>query len=208
MIDSLSKRIAAWLACQLPTDQDTEEIYHYGLNLLLLNLLEIILILLIACLLHTFYLTLIVLLVFTAFRSVGGGAHMSTPARCLLVGTVQIVVLGAIAALPVNATVLYGLLYGILLFNLGVIIKWLPGGTEKKPLSEPSVRRRAKFISLSITCCWLIVALILTYTGNTRYVLAMILGAFSAMFLVAPIGYRFNALLDVKRISSEGGEVK
>jgi accessory gene regulator B len=206
MIDRLSKRIAAWLARQLSIDRDTEEVYQYGLNLLLLNLLEVLLILLISYLLNTFYTTLIVLLVFTVFRGVGGGAHMSTPARCLLVGTVQIVVLGVIAAIPVNKTILSFLLLGTLLFNFGVIIKWVPGGTEKKPLSEPTVRRRAKLISFIITFSWLTVTLGLVYTGNIRYVLAMILGSFSAMFLVTPTGYRFNAILDVKPNLSKGGE--
>lgn len=206
MIDSLSKRIAAWLARQLSTDLDTKEIYQYGLNLLLLNLLEVLLILLISFFLNTFYTTLIVLLVFTAFRGVGGGAHMSTQARCLLVGTVQLVVLGIIAALPVNKPVLFVLLVGTLFFNLGVIKNWVPGGTETKPLSDPAVRRRAKLISLMIIFAWLTVALFLFYTNNTRYILAMILGAFSAMFLVTPTGYRFNARLDVKPIFSKGGD--
>ncbi|MEQ8173835.1 MAG: accessory gene regulator B family protein [Syntrophomonadaceae bacterium] len=206
MIDSLSKRIATWLARQLSIDRDTEEIYQYGLNLLLLNLLEVLLILLISFFLNTFYPTLIVLSVFSVFRGVGGGAHMSTPARCLLVGTVQIVVLGIIVAIPMKTTILPFLLFGTVLFILGVIIKWVPGGTEKKPLTEPAVRRRAKLISIIITFLWLAFALMLTYTGNTRYILAMILGAFNAMFLVTPIGYRFNAILDVKPILSKGGE--
>jgi len=206
MIDSLSKRIAAWLARQLSTDRDTEEVYQYGLNLLLLNLLEVLFILLIAFFINTFNTTLIVLLVFTVFRCVGGGAHMSTPARCLLVGTVQIVVLGIIAAILVNNQILYVLLAGTLIFNLIVIAKWVPGGTEKKPLTEPDVRRRSKIISFMITISWLTIALIMIYTSNTQYILSIILGAFSAMFLVTPIGYRFNLILDVKANLGEGGE--
>lgn len=206
MIDRLSKRIAAWLAHQLSIDRDTEEVYQYGLNLLLLYLVEVFLILLIALLLNTFCTTLVVLLVFTVFRCVGGGAHMSTPARCLLVGTVQIVVLGIIAAIPVNDQILYVLLVVTLNFNLIVIAKWVPGGTEKKPLTEPDVRRRSKIISLMITLSWLTVALIMIYTSKTQYILSIILGAFSAMFLVTPFGYRFNIILDVKANLGEGGD--
>jgi len=198
MIDNLSKRIAAWLARQLLIDNDTEEVYQYGLNLLLGTVLEFLIILIIAFLLGTFYTTALVLFIFAIFRAVAGGSHMSTQGRCLLVGTVQLVALGIIAAIPVNTTVLSILLFGTLLFNLGVTIRWVPGGTEKKPLSDPAVRRRSKLISLIITFSWLTAALILIYTGNTQYVLAMILGGFSAMFLVTPTGYRFNAILDVK----------
>ncbi|MEN6389803.1 MAG: accessory gene regulator B family protein [Syntrophomonas sp.] len=206
MIDSLSRRIAAWLAHQLSIDSDTKEIYQYGLNLLILNLLEVLLILLISILIDKLYTTLVVLIVFTVFRGVVGGAHMSTPGRCLLVGTVQIVILGIIAAMPINATILYVLLFGTLLFNLGITIKWVPGGTEKKPMSEPTVRRRSKIISFMITLSWLIVILILIYKSNTKYILPMILGGLSAMFLVTPVGYRFNAILDVKPNLGKGGE--
>lgn len=206
MIDSLSKRIAAWLAREMSIDRDTEEIYQYGLNLLLLNLLEVLLIVLIAFFINTLNTTLVVLLVFTVFRCVGGGAHMSTPARCLLVGSLQIVVLGIIAAMPIESWILQIMVVGTLIFNLTVTIKWVPGGTEKKPLNEPEVRRRSKIISLIITLSWLTVALIMIYTSNTQYILSIILGAFSAMFLVTPIGYRFNRILDVKANLGEGGE--
>ncbi|MEN6348833.1 MAG: accessory gene regulator B family protein, partial [Syntrophomonas sp.] len=132
--------------------------------------------------------------------------HMSTPARCLLVGSVQIVVLGIIATIPVNNQILYVLLAFTLIYNLVVIAKWVPGGTEKKPLTEPAVRSRSKRITLFITFFWITLILVLFYFGNTRYVLSTILGAFSAMFLVTPMGYRFNAILDVKPNLRKGGE--
>lgn len=204
MIDRISQKAAAYLAGRSRADREQEEVYAYGLNILLGESLQVLVVLLIAFCLNLFYYTVVVCITFAAFRLFGGGPHLSTRWSCLLVSTAEITGLSFLAAWPVPENILLALLLGSLSFILLAVYRWAPGGTSKKPLEDPLIRRRLKIKTLFATVVWLLVSLYLLTNNQTRYSLALLLGAADAMFWVTPIGYRLMSALDLQ-INWEGG---
>ncbi len=205
MIDRLAKKIASLIAVRQVADEDREEIYAYALNILLGESLQALIILLIAFYLNVFIYTLVICIAFAVFRHFAGGPHLSTRWRCFLVSTTEIIILSLLAACPLQKHFLLNLLFGVFLGFLMIIHKWVPGGTEKKPLKDALIRAQLKRRTLIVSVIWLAVSLCLLTQNQTRYVLAIILGALDAMFMITPIGYKLIRVLDEPERKEEGG---
>ena len=128
---TVSNHIAVYLDKNLATNQDNSEIYAYGLEILLGAVIKLFIVFLLGWIFNVFGLTLIVLITYAAFRCFGGGAHMSTYLKCLLLGTTVVVGLGILSQFNLATHLLSILAIFTLVFALFVCLKWVPGDTEK-----------------------------------------------------------------------------
>jgi len=193
---TVSNHIAVYLDKNLAANQDNSEIYAYGLEIILGAVIKLFIVLFLAWIFNVFDLTLIVLVTYGAFRCFGGGAHMSTYLKCLLLGTTVVVGLGLLSQVYLDNHLLTSLALFTLVFASFVCFKWVPGDTEKKPITEREIRLRQKGKMATIIAVWGLIILYLLHHSLNTYVLAMILGCISSVFFITPWGYRLFALID------------
>lgn len=205
MIAAVSKNIATYLGNRLITSQDQVEVYEYGLQILLGAMIKVVLIVFLSWALNTFNITLVLFLVFAAFRCFGGGAHLSTYPRCLIFGTSIIVGLGLISQFHLDSTVLKVLFISNFIFAIYACIKWVPAGTEKKQFTCDKVCSLQKKKLLILIIIWSFMIVYLMGLAQNTYVLAVILGAWGSLSLITPWGYQLLATID-KLADMKGGE--
>lgn len=205
MINVISNSFAAYLGNKLNSSQENIEVYAYGLKIALGVTLKTVCILGLAWALNVLDTTLLVLAVFAAFRCFGGGAHLSNYTRCLIFGITLIVGLGHLSNLYLS-TLNLGILF-ILTFVLTVYtcIKIAPAGTEKKQITDETIRLRQKRKLLLIIILWSCFVIYLLRINQNIYALAMILGGLSSLLLITPLGYKLLAIID-KFADAKGGE--
>lgn len=171
------------------TSAEQIEIYAYGLEIILGAVIKLILILFLAFLLGTLDTTIILFAFFALFRCFGGGAHLSTYPRCLVFGVCLIVGLGYLAQTPIRIHILIILSALSLALNIFTCIKWVPAGTDKKYIIEPTLRLRQKKKYFLVIIGWCLTLLLLIKLSLSTYGVAVLLGSFGAMLLIMPSGY-------------------
>jgi accessory gene regulator B len=207
MISSICRKTAESLGNELGSSNDQVEVYAYALEILLGTALKLVLIIILAIIFDILSTTLISLFTLAVFRWLGGGVHLSTYLRCLLVGLFIVLGMGYVASLEVDC------LYLICLFSLSlftaiyVIVKWVPAGTDKKKVTEIEKRFRQKWESIYALTIWSIGVIACIYGNLYSYALAAILGSLFSSFLMMPAGYRVIGSLDnILAVFSKGGK--
>lgn len=181
---------------QLQVTDNQVEVYSYGLEILLGSIVKFVLLVILALLLHILSLTMLVLLTFAGFRIVGGGVHLSTYNRCLVVGVALILALAKLSTLEVNDSLLIIAFVLVALFTLYTVIRWVPAGTEKKVISNKADRKKQKLETGLFSIIWMLVFMWFLRNGYSNYSLALITGASGSLFLITPGGYLMMANLD------------
>jgi len=203
-LSSVSNHMASYLDKNMASDIDNSEIYAYGLEILLGATIKLLVIIVSAWLLNSLPTTLVVLVTYAALRCFGGGAHMSTYIKCLLVGSTIIVSLGRLSHITLATNSLRYLAFIVAISALIICLKWAPGDTANKPIRERSIwLRQKKKMSITILF-WISVVFYLIQQNLNAFALAMILGCVFAVFLITPWGYRLFELID--RFDMRGGD--
>jgi accessory gene regulator B len=205
MIDIVSNNIAQYFGNRLHSSQDQIEVYAYGSQILLGAMIKVFLIIFIAWALNTLGITLVLFLVFAAFRCFGGGAHLNTYPRCLTFGTAIIIGLGKLSQFYLKSSVLKVLFISTFILSIYACIKWVPAGTVKKQFTDEKVRSMQKQRLLMVIISWSCIVVYLMVIALNMYVLAVILGGLGALFLITPWGYQLLATID-KFAEAKGGE--
>lgn len=177
--------------------EETIEVYAYALQLVLTSVLNLILILLAAFWLKIIPTTLAFLAVFIPFRSFGGGVHLNTIPRCMVVGS--FLILGSAYLATENGIQLYWLYILFLLsllFTLLCIAKWVPAGTEKNPVRDPKIVRMQKRNMLITTVVGTGLVNVFILSGHNDLALAMIAGAIISAVLISPPGFYLMGFID------------
>lgn len=203
-LSTVSNQIALYLGKNLASDQGKMEIYAYGMEILLGAAIKLLIVLALAWIIDVLNTTLIVLVTYAALRWFGGGAHMSTYFKCLILGTTIIVGMGRLSQFNMDMHLLTKLAMVTLFWAFYVCLKWAPGDTEKKPIREREIRLRQKGKMAIMIAVWGVVIIYLVQHCLNTYVLAMILGCISSVFFITPWGYRLFALLD--KWTQRGGD--
>ena len=195
-LPGVSNHIALYLSRNTLSDTDNSEIYAYGLEILLGATIKLLVILVSAWLLKSLSTTLVVLITYAALRCFGGGAHMSTYFKCLLVGSTIIVSLGILSNHNLDSNLLYYLVIIAAISALVVCFKWVPGDTAIKPILDPGICSRQKMKMSIVILLWSSAVICLIHLNLNALALAMILGCVFAVFLITPWGYRLFELID------------
>ncbi len=196
MIKTIALNMAKNLGDILDSEE-TIEVYAYALQLVLTSVLNLILILLAAFWLKIIPTTLAFLAVFIPFRSFGGGVHLNTIPRCMVVGS--FLILGSAYLATENGIQLYWLYILFLLsllFTLLCIAKWVPAGTEKNPVRDPKIVRMQKRNMLITTVVGTGLVNVFILSGHNDLALAMIAGAIISAVLISPPGFYLMGFID------------
>lgn len=205
MIKSVAKIFAEILGKSLQAGKGEMAIYSYGLEILLGAMLKIALILLISAILGILHPCLVFLGVFFLFRWLGGGVHLKTYWGCVLFGTILVITMGKVSQLNFPVFYLVTFFAMTVLFSLWVCIKWVPGGTDKKSISDPAVRKKQKMETLLAIAFWSVGVVLCLLTRHLNISWAAILAAFWSSFFVTPIGYESITLIDKLYFKIKGG---
>ena len=85
MISKLAKSIAHFFVVQNITEESKEVIYAYGMELLISDVLNTIIVLLIALFSHTLPAVVVFIAVFMGLRQFVGGFHANSHLSCMLI---------------------------------------------------------------------------------------------------------------------------
>lgn len=203
-LSSVSRKAAYYLGKNLCSSPDKIEIYAYGLEILLGAAIKLLVIVVGALCWGTFNTTMVLLVTYAALRWFGGGAHMSSYFKCFLSGTIIIVGLGKVSQFNLRSPTLTELTIFTIVFAVYVCLRWAPGDSEKKPIRDKQIRLRQKRKMIVIIVIYGLVILYSRQCGQLTYVLAMILGCISSVFLITPWGYRLFAVVD--KLTQNGGD--
>ena len=136
MIQKISRRTAQQLVNILESNDSSIAWYAYAIEILLILVTTMTMVVGLAFLLGTIKNTLIFLAIFAPLRCVGGGVHMSTANRCILVSTFIFVVFGYLSTFEIPIISLTGLVITELVLGIYTTIKWVPAGTHKQTITE------------------------------------------------------------------------
>ncbi len=207
MISSICRKTAEALGKELDANNDQVEVYAYALEILLGTTLKLVLIILLATIFDILITTLIFLFTLAIFRWLGGGVHLSTYLRCLLVGLSLVLGMGYVSSLEVDRLYIVCLFLLSLLVAIYVIVKWVPAGTDKKKVTEIEKRFRQKWESIYALLIWSIGGIACIYGNLYSYAFAAILGSLFSSFLMMPAGYYVIGNLDnMLAVFSKGGK--
>ena len=196
MIQTLSRKIAQQLAGILESSDNSAAWYAYSIEILLLLLITMTLVAGLAFLLGTIKNTLIFLAIFAPLRCIGGGVHMSSGNRCIVVSTLVFVVFGYLSTLEIPINFLTGLIITALLMGIYTTIKWVPAGTHKYNITDIKVRYIRKVYMLIALMIYVITAFILMHNGKSAESVALTWGALISLLLITPIGYGIIGVVD------------
>lgn len=196
MIKKVSIAIGNQLGMQLAYEKDQKEILAYGMQIVLETIIKLTIIAVLSIVLHIAFQTFLVLFVYSLFRTLGGGVHLSTYPRCLTIGTVIIVGCGAISTQQLDAF-WFNIIFSFTVLCLIVcIIYWIPADTEKKRVVDIAVRNKQKIKVGVLTILWIISVIILGDKELHLYKQAVVYGALEASLLIIPAGYKLMTALD------------
>lgn len=206
MIKKLALHMANGLGNTLDSKEDIE-IYAYALQWILMLAFNLTLVILAAYLLNIIPTTLAFLAVFMPFRAFGGGVHLSTVTRCIIIGSLLMLGSAYLSAnlylQPYQLSILF---LFTLLFSIICTIKWAPARTEKNPVNDMKIARMQKRILLIGIMIWTGCISSLIYFDHNDLALAMILGSIVTMVLISPFGFYLMGFID-RMLNNIGKEV-
>ncbi len=196
MLKNLALNMAKNLGNVLDSPQNVE-IYAYALELLFMVVLNLTLVILAAFYLDIVPTTIAFLAVFIPFRGFGGGVHMSTFPRCLVVGSG--LMLGSAyfaAAVNIKSYTLEILFVLMLIFVFICAIKWAPASPEKNSFNRSQKINRQKRNMLMAAFIWAGCVGTLIYFHFNALAFAMVLGAIVSTVLISPLGFGLMGFID------------
>ena len=165
------------------TNIELEEI-KYGLESLYLTITKLVILLIFALILGIIKEFFIFLILYNLVRLYGFGLHASKTSICLISSILLFIGIPFIARYFVINKIIIGILGSILLLNF---YKYSPADTKKRPIVNPKVRLKYKYLSCSIVILFLISAVIINnyYISNLLFISVLLEG-----FLINPFVYR------------------
>lgn len=196
MLKNLALNMAKNLGDILESHQNVG-IYAYALEILLMVILNLTLVILAAFYLEIAPTTLSFLAVFIPFRGLGGGVHLSTFPRCIVIGS-SLMLGSAYLAATVNLKPyqLELLLVLALLFVLICTIKWVPASAKKNSVNRCQPVKRQKLNMLIASFIWTSCVGNLIYFHFNALAFAMVLGAIVSTVLISPLGFGLMGFID------------
>lgn len=193
------KWLVDYLARELKLQEDQREIIEYGLYSLVYTSLSLIGALLLAALFDLLRETVIIISVIMLYRKVSGGAHVTSPHGCLIVGTMAIIMLAYLTRLwaPQYAAVPLVVFLPVCIAGYLAYL-YVPAAVPQKPITSPAQIRTLRLLSFSLVCFWGLLGLIVLLQQAKiwlYYYFAGNLGLLWQSFLLTPPGYRLLAAL-------------
>lgn len=194
-INSISTRIARYLAREMHYDARKEAQLVFGLELYFAAIIKTGCILILAFLLGIFRETLVIIIISGSLRLVSGGEHCTAFHRCLIGGALVFLFLGFVSQqlsylISVPALVVLSMVSLIVVFL--VLLKYAPGDTANKPITDEKEKKRYRRLSLLVAAVYFSIILVFLYSGIFPVMVLLILvGLLWQAFMITPWGYKF-----------------
>ncbi|MBN4069501.1 MAG: accessory regulator AgrB [Alkaliphilus sp.] len=145
MIDYLSNMLINKFKIQSIIQEEDEEVYFYGLQLLIATIIKIVGLIVIASILGFVVETIVFMVFYSSLRVQAGGFHASTFFKCLII-TMIIISISLVIAYLIPHNYASNMQLIILVIAILLVYLYAPVDTENKPLSKKEVliyRRRS-----------------------------------------------------------------
>lgn len=141
MLNKVAGKLAKKLAeC---SDADKEEIYIYGLELIISTFLGLISILILSCLLSSFTSGLVFIFVFVPLRLFIGGYHAATYSKCFVISNISYLIVLLVRDITLEMFPMW-IWYFLLIGMCCYIIKNAPIINSAQPINESKQKRNKK----------------------------------------------------------------
>ena len=161
MISKLAKNIAHFFVLQNITEESKEAIYAYGMELLISDVLNTLIVLLISLISHTLPATVIFIAVFMGLRRFVGGYHANSHLSCMFTLVVVMLVF-SYGICNVSEQIAQIFSIGFIIISLPIIFCIAPVPHPNKPMSEEKgIRLRKQSIILAAALSTTVIALLL-----------------------------------------------
>lgn len=178
MIARLSKRMASFFVRNDVIKSEDEEVYEYGLQLLLSTVFNGILALVLAIISGTVWQCVCYLAVFILIRKSAGGFHAKTHLGCCCILTVVLSLFVLfIKFVPTN--IYAAITVFAVAFSVAVILIFAPLEHENKPISDKD-RKRLRKISIIYAILISIIISLLFIANMKEIMVCLALGMFTA----------------------------
>lgn len=160
MISKLAKSIAHFFVVQNITEESKEVIYAYGMELLISDVLNTIIVLLIALFSHTLPAVVVFIAVFMGLRQFVGGFHANSHLSCMFTLVMVMMVFSyGICNVSGHITPIFSISF--IMIALPIILCIAPVPHPNKPMSEEkSVKLRKRSCILAVTLSVVTIALL------------------------------------------------
>ncbi len=211
MFTKLIAQQAHLLAEEVGLDSNQEQVVQYSITILTTTVFGYLAIAIGGLLTGALLPALIAACSASLLRVFSGGAHASTPVRCVLIGAVIFASLGWLSrVIPANW---FPFLLGVIVLSAIIFLGlFAPADTPGKPIASKMQRKWLKLLSYSIFFGWsgLIWSLLGSGNFSTELIAASMLGMFWQTFSITPLGYWAIHLLEslLELLTGKGRTVK
>lgn len=153
MISKLAKSIAHFFVVQNITEDSKEVIYAYGLELLISDMLNTLIVLLIALISHTLPAVIVFVAVFIGLRRFVGGYHANSHFSCMFT-LIVVMLIFSYGICNVSGQIIWILSTGFVALSLPIIFCIAPVPHPNKPMSEEKgvkLRRRSRILTVLLS---------------------------------------------------------
>ncbi|MGE5391660.1 MAG: accessory gene regulator ArgB-like protein [Deltaproteobacteria bacterium] len=194
-MNSLAQALGRIVAANSTSIHD-EDVIRYGLEVFLGGFLQVLLLIAIGWYLELLPELLAVLISFSLFRRLGGGAHCSSYLRCTLAGLITFPVLAYI-----SHVVSYGYfeVYLIIITSFSLITIYIkaPLDTETKPIKDPQDRSRLKIGAAWLVAILLIISEFIHLLGHDLIAIALLIGICYQTLTMTRLGAIYMRFWDI-----------
>jgi len=177
VIESIANNIGKKTRCILNFDDDTEEVVIYGaINLIQISI-SFLLTAVIGFILGVLYESLVFTIIVSILKKYSGGAHASSPGRCLFIGsTISVSFSLLITKILYRQSIWDITVIGVLCISISIytIIIKAPVDSENKPITSNKMRQRLKRNSIVTILIYsglmVIVLFIFKMSSNIMYI--------------------------------------
>ncbi len=189
MVSKLAKNIAHFFVVQKIVEKPKEAIYAYGMELLLSDVLNTLIVLLIALISHTLSAVIIFSAVFMGLRKFVGGYHANSHLSCMFT-LVVVMLIFSYGICNVSEKYVCIVSIGFVVISIPVVFKLAPVPHPNKPVSDEKkvkLKKRSRILILLLS----LLALLLIMFQLNKISLYVSSGIFLSA-LAAVMGSRLN----------------
>lgn len=194
MFAKIARQCGNRLAAALDRPPEAADIAAYALENIFLTIANLLVIVVTAVVLDLFWPMITACLTGAIFRSVSGGAHLSTSTKCIVFSTVITIMLALIGNIPIISLHLYHILTILILFlGFSILFKYSPAAHENKPISASSYWA-LKTVSLCFLLIWGLIIFLSRIDLRLKTVSSLSL--LWQLLSITPVSFRLYRVID------------
>lgn len=189
MISKLAKNIAHFFVVQKTVEENKEAIYAYGMELLISDVLNTLIVLLIALISHTLPAMIVFTAVFMGLRKYAGGYHANSHLSCMLT-LIVVMLFFSYGICNVSEKYAWTISIGFVVISIPVIFNLAPVPHPNKPVSEEKGAKMKRYSRILVLLLSILALLLIIFRLN-KISLYVSSGIFLSA-LAAIMGSRLN----------------